>query len=146
MIKKIDVFSLAGTTISVSAEGDGEADKTIDLGATFATDAEVASAVSTSAALDLDKVIGNESVTALTFTGTTLTLEQDGAANETVDLSALSTDDQKIDVFSLAGTTISVSAEGDGEADKTIDLGATFATDAEVASAVSTSAALDLDR
>ena len=96
--------------------------------------------------MDLDKVIGNESVTDLTFDGTTLTLTQDGAANETVDLSAVSTDDQKIDTFSLTGTTIAVSNEDDGEADKTIDLGVTFATDAEVAAAITASEALDLDK
>ncbi|WP_036156101.1 beta strand repeat-containing protein [Maribacter forsetii] len=144
--QKIDTFSLTGTTIAVSNEGDGEADKTIDLGNTFATDAEVATAISDSEALDLDKLIGNESVTALTFDGTTLTLDQDGAASETVDLSGVSTDDQKIDTFSLTGTTIAVSNEGDGEADKTIDLGTTFATDTELADAITASEALDLDK
>ncbi|CAN0586735.1 unnamed protein product, partial [Ectocarpus sp. 12 AP-2014] len=43
---------------------------------------------------DADSVIGNESVTGLTFDGTTLTLTQDGAANETVNLNSVSTDDQ----------------------------------------------------
>uniref|UniRef100_UPI0011EE6FC8 beta strand repeat-containing protein n=1 Tax=Pareuzebyella sediminis TaxID=2607998 RepID=UPI0011EE6FC8 len=62
----------------------------------LATDAEVAAAVAASDALDLDKVIGNESVTGLTFDGGTsvLTLTQDGAANQTVNLGALDTDTQ----------------------------------------------------
>ena len=144
--QKIDKFTLTGTTIELSAEDDGEVDKTIDLGATFATDAEVTAAVAASSLLDLDKVIGNESVTGLTFDGTTLTLAQDGAASETVDLSGVSTDNQKIDKFTLTGTTIELSAEDDGEVDKTIDLGATFATDAEVTAAVAASALLDLDK
>ena len=50
---------------------------------------------------DADSVIGNESVTSLTFDGTTLTLTQDGAANETVNLSSVDTDDQNASQVSI---------------------------------------------
>ena len=43
-------------------------------------------------------------------------MQWNGTSWVLIDGAGLSTDDQKIDVFSLAGTTISVSAEGDGEA------------------------------
>jgi hypothetical protein len=58
----------------------------------------------------------------LSFVGTTLSIE---GANS-VDLSSLQdgtgTDDQTIDVFSLAGTTLSLSLENDGQAAQTVDL------------------------
>ena len=58
----------------------------------------------------------------LSFAGTTLSIE-DG---NSVDLSSLQdgtgTDDQTIDVFSLAGTTLSLSLESDGQAAQTVDL------------------------
>ena len=53
-------------------------------------------------------------------------MENDGQATQTVDLSSLQdgtgTDDQTIDVFSLAGTTLSLSLENDGQAAQTVDL------------------------
>ena len=58
--QKIDKFVLNGTTLELSVENDGEADKTIDLNGTFATDTELSNAISASEALDLDKVTGNE--------------------------------------------------------------------------------------
>jgi hypothetical protein len=58
----------------------------------------------------------------LSFVGTTLSIE-DG---NSVDLSSLQdgtgTDDQTIDVLSLAGTTLSLSLENDGQAAQTVDL------------------------
>ncbi|MEJ1223915.1 beta strand repeat-containing protein, partial [Sediminicola sp. 1XM1-17] len=54
--QKIDKFVLNGTTLELSMENDGEADKTVNLNGTFATDAELAA----SDAADLDKVVGNE--------------------------------------------------------------------------------------
>ncbi|WP_298481480.1 hypothetical protein, partial [uncultured Maribacter sp.] len=77
----------------------------------LATDAEVTSAVAASDALDLDKVIGNESVTGLTFDGTTLTLAQDGAASETVVLSAVDTDEQDLQDFEVNGANLEISIE-----------------------------------
>jgi hypothetical protein len=55
---------------------------------------EVAISGGTNALVDIrdgDSVIGNESVTNLSFDGTTLTLTQDGAPNEAVNLSSVST-------------------------------------------------------
>ena len=51
-------------------------------------------------------------------------MEDDGAANYTVDLSPYldNTDDQKIDTFTLAANILSISAEDDGEAAHTVDL------------------------
>ncbi|WP_179955126.1 beta strand repeat-containing protein, partial [Maribacter luteus] len=62
---------------------------------------------------DADSVIGNESVTGLTFDGTTsiLTLTQDGAGNETVNLSALDTDEQDLQNFQVNGSNLEVSIE-----------------------------------
>ena len=70
----------------------------------------------------------NQTIDVLTLSGSTLniSLEDDGIANQTLDLSSLSdgtgTDDQTIDVFSLSGSTLNLSLEGDGEATKTVDL------------------------
>jgi hypothetical protein len=63
----------------------------------------------------------------LSFNSTTnelsLSLENDGEAPQTVDLSDLvGTDEQTIDKFSLSGNTLSLSLENDGEADKTVNL------------------------
>ncbi|WP_181422999.1 hypothetical protein, partial [Arenibacter sp. ARW7G5Y1] len=58
--QKIDKFALNGTTLELSAENDGEADKTIDLNTVFGTDTELSDAITASEALDLDKAIGNE--------------------------------------------------------------------------------------
>ncbi|MBT8449315.1 MAG: hypothetical protein KJO69_06475 [Gammaproteobacteria bacterium] len=52
----VDEFALSGTTLSISLEDDGQAALTIDLGATFATDAELAA----SDAADEDKDSTNE--------------------------------------------------------------------------------------
>ncbi|WP_166637432.1 hypothetical protein, partial [Maribacter caenipelagi] len=82
----------------------------------LATDTELSDAITASEALDLDKVIGNESVTGLTFDGGTsiLTLTQDGAANETVNLGALDTDTQYTagTGLNLVGTEFSVAPNG----------------------------------
>ena len=53
-----------------------------------------------------------------------LSLEDDGEATKTIDLSAYldNTDDQTIDTFSIATNTLSLSLEDDGEAAKTVDL------------------------
>jgi hypothetical protein len=51
---------------------------------------------------DADSVIGNESVTGLSFDGTTLTLTQDGAPSETVILTSVDTDDQNASQVTIA--------------------------------------------
>ncbi len=62
------------------------------------------------------------------LSGTTLgiSLENDGVAPVTVDLSSLQdgtgTDDQKVDSFALSGTTLGISLENDGVAPVTVDL------------------------
>ncbi|MEO9891736.1 hypothetical protein [Aurantibacter sp.] len=75
---------------------------------------------------DADSVIGNESVTNLAFDGTTLTLTQDGAANRTVNLSAVDTNTQytagsgldltgtvfSADISGTAGNILSVDGDG----------------------------------
>ena len=70
----------------------------------------------------------DQTIDVLSFDTVTLSisLEGDGEATQTVDISAVQdgtgTDDQTIDVLSLGGTTLSVSLEGDGEANQTVDL------------------------
>lgn len=70
-------------------------------------------------------VYDNQTIDAFSFDGTnlSLSLENDGQATLTVDLSSLQgTDDQVIDSFALVGTTLQLSLESDGEALKTVDL------------------------
>jgi hypothetical protein len=86
--------------------------------ASLATDTEVTAAVAASAALDLDKVIGNESVTGLTFDGTTLTLAQDGGANRTVALNSVNTDNQDA---SEVDSDSPVDVDGDGTSETNVE-------------------------
>jgi hypothetical protein len=52
-----------------------------------------------------------------------LSLENDGEAPQTVDLSDLvGTDNQGADIFSLSGSTLNLSLDNDGEATKTVNL------------------------
>ncbi|PWK22161.1 hypothetical protein LX92_03078, partial [Maribacter polysiphoniae] len=145
-----DKFALNGTFLELSLIRDGLSDRTVNLDGTFATDAQVSTqisnAITASEALDYDKVIGNESVTALTFDGTNLTLEQDGAANKTVNLSSVSSDNQYPDKFALNGTFLELSLIRDGLSDRTVNLDGTFATDAQVSTAIAASEALDNDK
>ena len=73
---------------------------------------------------EVDGSVTNE-IQDLSFSGTTLSLTGDGS---TVDLSSLqdgfeaNTDDQKIDAFSLFGTTLSLSLENDGQSARTVNL------------------------
>ncbi len=67
----------------------------------------------------------NQKVDKFSFYGNTLSLslEDDGESDYTVNLSTLNnTDDQVIDQFSLSGSTLSLSIENDGETTKTVDL------------------------
>ncbi|WP_166637415.1 hypothetical protein, partial [Maribacter caenipelagi] len=149
-----------GGTSILTLTQDGAANETVNLGAldtdtqytagtglnlvgtefsadpSLATDTELSDAITASEALDLDKVIGNESVTGLTFDGGTsiLTLTQDGAANETVNLGALDTDTQY-----TAGTGLNLVGT-EFSADPSL------ATDTELSDAITASEALDLDK
>ncbi len=66
----------------------------------------------------------NQTIDAFSLSGNTLSLslEDDGQATQTVDLSSVNTDDQTIDAFSLSGNTLSLSLEDDGQATQTVDL------------------------
>ena len=58
----------------------------------------------------------------LSFVGTTLSIEDGNSVNLSSLQDGTGTDDQTIDVFSLAGTTLSLSLENDGQATQTVDL------------------------
>lgn len=68
----------------------------------------------------------NQTVDAFSLSGSTLSisLEDDGASNYTVDLSSINSDNQTVDAFSLSGSTLSLSLENDGASDYTVDLSA----------------------
>ncbi|MDF1868548.1 MAG: tail fiber domain-containing protein, partial [Saprospiraceae bacterium] len=53
-----------------------------------------------------------------------ISLEGDGQATQSLDLSSINTDtdDQTIDVLNLNGTTLEISLEGDGQATQTLDI------------------------
>ncbi len=62
-----------------------------------------------------------------------ISLENDGVASETVDLSGISgSDDQVVDVFSLSGNELSISLENDGVASETVDLSGLLGSDDQV--------------
>ena len=58
----------------------------------------------------------------LSFVGTTLSIEDANSVNLSSLQDGTGTDDQTIDVLSLAGTTLSLSLENDGQASQTVDL------------------------
>ncbi|MGB3142554.1 MAG: hypothetical protein WBB24_00455, partial [Maribacter sp.] len=91
---------------------------------------------------DADSVIGNETITSMTYNAGVITVNEGGNTPRTVNISGLNTDNQRVDKFNLNGTTLELSLLRDAEADKTINLGNTFATDAELAA----SDAADLDK
>ncbi len=70
----------------------------------------------------------DQTVDIFSLSGTTLqlSLEDDGQATQTVDLSSIQdgtgTDDQTIDAFSLSGTSLQLSIENDGQATQSVDL------------------------
>ncbi|MBR9844764.1 MAG: hypothetical protein GYB35_01010 [Algicola sp.] len=66
----------------------------------------------------------NQTIDHFNLNSTTLELsiENDGEAHQTVDLSSLNTDNQTIDNFNLNGTTLEISLENDGETNQTVDL------------------------
>jgi len=119
--QRADLFSLTGTTLNLSLENDGEATKTVDLSSL--KDGYEANTDNQTLSLS-----GND-LTILN--GNTVTLPGGGE-----------TDDQKVDVFSLSGTTLNLSLEDDGQATRTVNLsslqdGNTQLTEAEVDSYVS---------
>jgi len=61
---------------------------------------------------------GGGTTQSLTFTSPNLGI----SGGNTVDISAINTDDQTIDQFSLSGNTLSLSLESDGQAAQTVDL------------------------
>ncbi len=107
----IDSFSLSANIISLSLEGDGEAAKTIDLTAYVNTDTQLNES-------QVDNFVANNGY---------LTVE---------------TDDQTIDTFGLVGDTLSLSLESDGEAAKTVDL-SSYAKDSDLHAAITLSGAFD---
>ena len=67
----------------------------------------------------------DQTIDVFSLSGNTLSLslENDGVATETVNLSSIAgTDDQTIDVFNISGTILSISLENDGVATETVDL------------------------
>ncbi|WP_208295939.1 hypothetical protein, partial [Maribacter caenipelagi] len=60
----------------------------------LATDTELSDAITASEALDLDKVIGNETITGLAFDGAVLTISEGGNTDRTINISSLDTDTQ----------------------------------------------------
>lgn len=139
----IDAFSLSGTTLSLSLESDGEANKTVNLSSlqdgTGTDDQTVDVLTLTGTTLNIslegdgqvtktvnlsslqDGFQANTDAQNLNLAGNTLSLTNDGT---TVDLSGYidNTDTQGVDIFSLSGTTLSLSLDNDGEATKTVDL------------------------
>ncbi|GEM_PF-1382374 len=76
----------------------------------------------------------DQTIDAFGLSGNTLSLslEDDGQATQTVDLSSVNTDDQTIDTFSLSGTTLSLALESDGQSPQTVDLSSVNTDDQEV--------------
>jgi hypothetical protein len=66
-----------------------------------------------------------------------ISLEGDGQATQTLDLSSINTDtdDQTIDVLNLNGTSLEISLEGDGQATQSLDLSSINTVQAIVADA-----------
>lgn len=68
----------------------------------------------------------NQTIDKFELSGTTLSLslENDGRSERTVDLSSIDTDtdNQKVDQFQLSGSNLSLSLEDDGENAKSVDL------------------------
>ena len=71
---------------------------------------------------DADASTTNE-LTDLQLSGNTLSLTNPATGGNSVDLSGyLNTDDQKVDAFSLSGSTLNLSLESDGVTNYTVDL------------------------
>lgn len=114
----VDVFSLSGSTLSISLEDDGASDYKVDLSS-------------------IDTDTDNQTVDIFSLSGSTLSisLEDDGASTNTLDLSSINTDNQTVDVFSLSGTTLSISLEDDAPSNYTVDLSSINSTKTLIADA-----------
>ncbi|MBL4670524.1 MAG: hypothetical protein JKY30_14865 [Flavobacteriales bacterium] len=128
----VDAFNLAGTTLSLSLEGDGVTNNTVDLSSLqdgIGTDSQDLSLTTNTLSLtndastvDLSGYLDNTDSQTLSLAGTDITI----SGGNTLDVSSLQdgtgTDDQTVDVFSLSGTTLSLSLESDGVVNNTVDL------------------------
>ena len=72
----------------------------------------------------VDTDTDDQTTDVFSLTGTTLnlSLQNDGVATQTVDLSSLDTDNQTIDVLSLTGDTLNISLQDDAVATQTLNL------------------------
>ncbi|MEQ6168615.1 hypothetical protein AAOE16_15575 [Ekhidna sp. MALMAid0563] len=151
---------LSGTSLEITDAG---GTMSVDLNPTFATDTELASAITDSEALDLDKDETNELNTNAQLSGTSLEITDSGGtmsvdldptfATDT-ELASAITDSEALDLdkdatnelntnAQLSGTSIEITDAG---GTLSVDLDPTFATDTELASAITDSEALDLDK
>ncbi|WP_424961019.1 C1q-like domain-containing protein [Ekhidna sp.] len=151
---------LSGTSVEVTDAG---GTLSVDLDPTFATDTELATAISDSEALDLDKDATNELNTNVQLSGTsleitdaggTLSVDLDPIFATDTELATAITDSEALDLdkdatnelntnVQLSGTSVEVTDAG---GTLSVDLDPTFATDTELATAISDSEALDLDK
>ncbi len=136
----VDVFSLSGTTLNLSLESDGQATQTVNLSSLqdgTGTDNQSLSISGNDITITGGNTItipsggsgtDDQVVDVFSLSGTTLnlSLESDGEATQTVNLSSLQdgtgTDTQGADIFSFDGSNLSLSLDNDGEATQTVDL------------------------
>jgi len=130
----ITAFGLNTTTLTITEDG---VDWPVDLDAVFATDAELATAITASEALDLDIDDSNE-IQVLSLTGNDLELSNGGG---TVTLPGA---DGVVSAIAPSATGFDVTG-ANGGFNGSVDLDAIFATDAQLATAITASEALDLD-
>ena len=130
----ITAFGLNTTALTITEDG---VDWPVDLDAVFATDAELATAITASEALDLDIDDSNE-IQVLSLTGNDLELSNGGG---TVTLPGA---DGVVSAIAPSATGFDVTG-ANGGFNGSVDLDAIFATDAQLATAITASEALDLD-
>ena len=128
---------LSGTEIDFVGTNGGF-NGTVDLDPIFATDAQLATAITASEALDLDKDDTNE-IQVLSLTGNDLALSNGGG---TVTIPSA---DGVVSNVAASATGFDVTG-ANGGFNGSVDLDAVFATDAELSTAISASEALDLDK
>ncbi len=102
-------------TIDVSSLDDADADATNEI-------QDLSLAADHTLSLSLSAATANLApyMQTLSFTNPNLTIS--GVGGNTVDLSALNTDDQTVDQFNLTGNTLNLSLEDDGATPYTVDL------------------------
>ncbi|NHF60808.1 hypothetical protein FK220_015745 [Flavobacteriaceae bacterium TP-CH-4] len=135
--QNIEGSILTGETLTIGIEGGNNQD--VDLG-DFATETELAAAITASEGLDDDTDDTNE-IQTITSTDGSVTVT---ASGNDYDLSVPggSTDDQNIEGSILTGETLTIGIEGGNNQD--VDLG-DFATETELAAAITASEGLDDD-